>query len=362
MFLKNISLFNFKNYENTTFEFSREINCIIGDNGLGKTNLLDAIHYLSLGKSMINTQDTFNIRHDELAFAVKGIFQKNDRSYKVSCGFQKSSKKTLMVNGEVCGRLSSHVGQFPVVVVGPQDQDLVWGGSEFRRKLFDSMLSQVDNVYLESLIRYSHYLTQRNAYLKGLSEGKPWDELLMDHFNHELSAQGRVIFEKREKFLDSFNEIFRKYYKMFTRKDERVEIKYKSGLRDHDFMQKLKENIEKDRILQRTTFGVHRDDYSFVLDDFPLKKYASQGQQKSFTIAVKLAKFEFMMNQCGYAPLLLFDDLFDKLDENRTEALLDLISKSPFEQVMITEAKYDRLQALLEKMGIAANMLKVDEN
>jgi DNA replication and repair protein RecF len=359
MFLKSLNITNFKNHVELALDFSPNINCFAGNNGVGKTNLLDAIHYLSFCKSYVQSADMQNIRHGEDFFAVHGKFQKNEQTDDVSCIQKRGSRKIMRLNKKDYERFSEHIGLFPVVMISPYDSDLINDGSDVRRKFMDIVISQFDKFYLENLIAYNHALEQRNKFLKS----EQFDETLCDVFDEKLVQYGTKIFESRTNFINQFFPLFQHYFDILSNGAERVEIRYNSQLQDSSsFSEQLKNYRQKDRILQFTSVGIHKDDLVLLIDEFPVKKFGSQGQQKSFTLAMRLAQLEFTKQQNGYFPILLLDDIFDKLDNSRVLQLLELVGHNDFGQVFITDTNAHRLEQILIDQNITFKLFDITEN
>lgn len=360
MYLERLHITNFKNYTEANPVFSPKLNCFTGDNGTGKTNLLDAIHYLSYCKSYFNPIDTQNIRHGESFFSIHGHFLRNgDTPDKVSCIQKSGERKLFKLNDKAYDRLSDHIGAFPLVMISPYDRDLINEGSEIRRKLIDSVIAQFDKVYLDDLINYNKALQQRNSLLKQFFEKNFFDAGMLEIWDEQLSRLGLEIYQKRKAFIERFIPIFQKYFEFISEGKESVSIAYESHLHDADPAGLLKSSLEKDRILKYTTAGVHKDDLRFSIFDYPVKKFGSQGQQKSFVIAIKLAQFDYTREEKGYKPILLFDDVFDKLDDHRVQQLISLVSENSFGQVFITDTQRQRIEKIFEKVDIDHRIFKV---
>ena len=349
MYLQKISLVNFKNIESQTFSFEKKINCFVGNNGVGKTNVLDAIYYLSFAKSYFNPVAVQNIKHQQDFFVVEGEYLVNNRSEKIICSLKKGQKKVLKRNGKIYERFSDHIGQFPLVIISPADRDLIIEGSETRRKFIDGVISQQDKQYLKALISYNKVLGQRNALLKFFAANRTFDELNLSVYNEQLILYGTQIYEKRKEFLKEFVPIFNEKYQIISNDKEHVSLHYKSQLEDLSFEELLKRNLEKDKILQYTSVGVHKDDLSFEIATYPVKKFGSQGQQKSYLIALKLAQFEFIKRQSNITPILLLDDIFDKLDEHRVAQIIELVNKDEFGQIFITDTHFERTETVVKQ-------------
>jgi len=339
VYLESIFLLGFKNYEELSLSFSQELNYITGENGSGKTNLLDAIHYLSMGRSAFNPQDAQNIRHGEEQFFIQGSFKQETETIPVSCGFSKAKKKSITQYKKPVEKISEYIGKYPVVMVAPDDTELVKEASETRRKFFDTIISQFDSEYLQQLIVYNNYLKQRNSLLKTFSEKNTFDADLIEPFSLKIKSVGKYLYQKRLKYMEDFLPFFRKHYKDISGDKEEVNLKYKSDLSTPDFNAAFDASIKKDLILQRTSLGIHRDDYLFDIGGYPVKKIGSQGQTKSFIISLRLAHYEIIETKRNIKPILLLDDIFDKIDDARTDQLFKKIGKGDFGQIFITDAK-----------------------
>ena len=348
MFLKRISLLNYKNFSEIDFELDSKINCFVGKNGIGKTNILDAIYHLANGKSYFNPLALQNIKHGEDFFVVDGEFEKNGRTEQILCSLKKGQKKILKRNGKVYEKFSDHIGFIPLVIISPADSDLIIEGSETRRKFIDTVISQLDSSYLQQLIQYQKIISQRNALLKFFALNHVFENDTLSIYNEQLNTLGEFIFEKRKKFLIDFIPIFNNYHHEITNSAETVQLVYQSNLFENDTLTLLEENISKDRALHYTSVGVHKDDLSFEIDNYPIKKFGSQGQQKSFLIALKLAQFDFVKKQSGEKPILLFDDIFDKLDEFRVSKIIEMVNKEEFGQLFISDTHPERTENIVK--------------
>jgi len=346
MYLQKLSLINFKNYADEELGFCEKINCFTGNNGEGKTNLLDAIHYLSLCKSYFNPIDSQNILHDADFFVVQGSITKGDTQDVIYCAQKRNERKQFKLNKKEYNRFSDHIGLYPLVMISPADNSLIYDGSEERRKYIDSVISQFDKIYLDNLINYNKALLQRNTLLKHFAESRRFDKPSLEIWSQQLVTLGQKIFDKRTEFLDTFLPMFREYFAFISGGKEVVEIEYQSQLKDLSFADLLANSVERDRIVQYTTVGVHKDDMLFKMETYPLKRFGSQGQQKSFIIALKLAQFEYTKNIKGFKPILLFDDIFDKLDNTRVQQLMKLVSDNSFGQVFVTDAHPERVELI----------------
>lgn len=360
MYLKKLQLSNFKNCTSAELDFSDKINCFIGNNGAGKTNILDAIYYLSFCKSYFNSIDTQNIKHDEDFFAVHGeYFNQEKTNDRVSCVQKRAKKKSFKINKKEYDRFADHIGLIPLVMISPYDRDLINDGSELRRKYIDGVISQFDNIYLKKLIDYNKTLLQRNAQLKHFVERHYFDKDSLQIWNDKLAELGAIIFDKRKSFLQEFNPLFESFYKYLSADNEKVEIEYNSQLFDANLLDLLDENLEKDRMVKYTTNGIHKDDLIFNINGFPVKKFGSQGQQKSFVIAIKLAQFEFTRQKKGFKPILLFDDIFDKLDHDRVQQIIHLVNENNFGQIFITDTQRQRVENIFKQADIDHKIFSV---
>ncbi len=354
MFLKNIQLINFKNYTDSTYDFANGINCIVGLNGVGKTNLLDAIHYLSMCKSYFSSLDQLNIKHETVFFAIHGTFQSEDTEGvdKVSCIQQKEHKKIFKINQKEYARLSDHIGLFPSVMISPYDSDYINGGSDLRRKYFDSVISQYNKIYLDNLIQYNKVLMQRNFLLKHFAEKSYYDKDAIAIWTDKLIALGNDIYKVRKEFIRDFIPVFNTFFNKISAEEENVSILYESSLHENNFDALMRENEKNDIKAQYTLAGIHKDDYSFLMNTYQVKKFCSQGQQKTFLISLKLAHYEYLKNIKHTKPMLLLDDVFDKLDDTRVEKLTVMVAHKDFGQVFITHTQKYRMEELLQNVGI----------
>ncbi len=333
--------------------FSDKINCFVGNNGAGKTNLLDAIYYLSFTKSYFNSIDQQNIRHGEAFFAIHGTFQRNGSlPNQVSCIQKAGFKKQFRINQKDYERISEHIGLFPCVMVSPYDRDLINEGSDMRRKFIDAVISQFDKPYLDSLIRYNRLLEQRNGLLKQFAERRQTDMGLLLLIDEQMMVPATNISEKRRSFLEGFAPIFRHYFEFISGGTEDVSIEYESQLSSGSYMDVTGEAFTRDQALRYSSVGIHKDDFIFNLAGYPVKKFGSQGQQKSFAVALKLAQFDFTRDLTGFKPILLFDDIFDKLDPGRVQQIIQLVDNDSFGQVFITDTEPERIKSTFEKVAI----------
>lgn len=359
MVLHSLSLLNYKNFDSQDFAFDQKINCFVGANGIGKTNVLDAIYNLSFGKSYFNPIASQNIRHGEDFFVVEGIFEKEDRDEKIIVSLKKGQKKMIKRNGKAYEKFSDHIGFIPLVIISPADRDLIIEGSDTRRKFIDSVISQSDKNYLNKLISYNKILQQRNALLKYFALNNTFNAQTLEVYNEQLHAYGSEIFTIRKSFLETFIPIFKERYNAISNQQEPVDLSYKSDLFDDDLNSLLKSNVNKDKALQYTSVGVHKDDLNFEIDGFPIKKFGSQGQQKSFLIALKLAQFDFIKQKSGVSPILLLDDIFDKLDENRVSQIIELVDNENFGQLFISDTHADRTENIIKQVHQSYKIFKL---
>lgn len=349
MWLKRISIVNYKNLEQAELTFSRKMNCIIGKNGMGKTNLMDAVYYLSFCKSATNPIDSQNIRHEQDFFVLQGFYETDGGDpEEVYCGLKRRQKKQFKRNKKEYTRLSDHIGLIPLVMVSPADTLLIAGGSEERRRFMDVVISQFDREYLDALIRYNKALMQRNTLLK--AELEP-DEELMIVWEEMMASTGEIVFRKRRQFIEEFIPIFQSYYAYISQNREQVKLSYQSHAAEGDLLTLLRENRQRDRVMGYSLKGIHKDDLIMQLGEFPMKREGSQGQNKTYLIALKLAQFEFLKRTgSSTTPLILLDDIFDKLDALRVEQIVKLVAGDNFGQIFITDTNRDHLDRILKKI------------
>jgi DNA replication and repair protein RecF len=351
MHLEKLQLVHFKNYENRFFTFSPDLNCILGPNGSGKTNLLDAIYFLGYCKSALHSQDALSIQFKADYMQIEGLF-KTEETELIACQVQRIGKKTLSQNKVAYERFSDHIGKYPAVLILPDDTDLIRDGSETRRKLFDGILSVLSPAYLQDFMAYTKVLDQRNSLLKLFAERQSVDHDLINIYTEQLLAIGGRIHAERRVFIEKFIPIFLKHYAFLSDSVENVELSYISEWLEPDFKTIFRNTLSTDLAAQRTTKGIHKDDYQFSLNQQPLKKFGSQGQRKSFVMAVRMAQFEIITEVKGFKPILLLDDIFDKLDENRIRKLVEMIKDGVFSQIFLTDARPQRTRQLLEGLDV----------
>lgn len=334
----------------------------MGSNGIGKTNILDSIYYLAYGKSYFNPIASQNIQHGTEFFVIDGIFNKNQKEEHIVCSLKRGQKKILKRNAKLYERFSDHFGFIPLVIISPSDADLITEGSETRRKFIDSVISQLDASYLQQLIQYQKLVSQRNSLLKYFALNHTFDATTLAVYNEQLAALALPLFEKRKSFINDFLPVFNRYHQLITSEKDQIQIRYESQLYQGNLLQLFEENLNKDRALQYTSVGIHKDDLTFELDKHPIKKFGSQGQQKSLLIALKLAQFEFLKNQKGIAPILLFDDVFDKLDAERVRKIIELVQEDTFGQLFISDTHADRTEALLKSINQDYDIFKIESD
>jgi DNA replication and repair protein RecF len=361
MFLENLHLSQFKNYEEAFVEFSPQINCFFGKNGSGKTNILDAVHYLSLCKSYMNVLDRQNIRFGQPYFSILGHWSKNEQSVSIHCAVKQGAKKVFKRNKKEYEKLADHIGQFPVVMISPYDRDLISEGSELRRKWMDGIISQFDRAYLDDIQRYAKVLDQRNALLKNMFEHRLFDRESIEVWNEQLVDLGNRIHQKRTDFVAEFVPFFQERYATIAKQDDFIGLEYRSQLNEGNFSDLIQEAEKKDAFAQFTTVGIHKDDLLFTIQSHPVKKFGSQGQQKSVIIALRLAQYEWLKRYLSVDPVLLLDDIFDKLDNDRVQNLMALVSDHYFGQVIVTDTDERRLRAVFELIDVETRFFEVSD-
>jgi len=362
MYLKKLALTNFKNYELNELEFSPKINCFVGNNGVGKTNILDAIHYLSLTKSFFNSIDSISIKHGEDYFIIQGTFVRGDEEDQIYCAFQKQKQKLLKRNGKEYKKLSDHVGRYPVVMISPADSALITEGSEDRRKFMNKIISQYSAEYLDSVLKYSKALQQRNKFLKDINTSGNFDPDVLAIWDAQLIKYGSYVYSEREILINELIPVFQEYYSLISSGKESVKLKYRSHLSEGNFTETLQNSFNKDRYLEYTTIGIHKDDLLLEMNDFLVKSLGSQGQQKSYLVALKLAKFDYIKRKAGFSPILLLDDIFDKFDAERVEQIIRLVGNHRFGQIFITDTHQNRLKDILSSHKTDYKLFRIADN
>ncbi|MEZ4722506.1 MAG: DNA replication/repair protein RecF [Flavobacteriales bacterium] len=362
MHLKHLSILNFKNIEETNVDLAEKVNCFLGNNGAGKTTVLDAIYYLAFCKSFFNPIDSQNIRYDADFFMIDGQFMLKGEDERIYCGQKRGEKKKFKRNQKEYDRLADHIGTIPLVMIAPSDTDLIREGSEERRRFMDGIVSQYNRGYLDTLLQYNRLLTQRNAMLKHLwVEGRKFDDTVFEVFDEQLHALGSAIHAERQKFLKDYLPIFSNFYQLISAGAESVHIQYESHLNEKPLKDWLGECRRNDLRAQYTTKGIHKDDLLFTISGHPMKKFGSQGQQKSFVIALRLAQFDYLKELKQRKPILLLDDIFDKLDDNRVGALMRLVSEEHFGQIFITDANLHRVPDLFKDENVPLKKFLVEQ-
>lgn len=361
MVLNSLSLVYYKNFESAKFEFDDKINCIVGENGKGKTNILDSIYHLAYTKSYFNPITSQNITHGEDFFVVDGIFKRQNKQENIIVSAKRGQKKVVKRNAKVYDRLSDHVGFIPVVIISPTDRDLILEGSDVRRKFMDAVISQVDNIYLNKLIKYNAILSQRNALLKYFAANNSFDSSNLEVYNEQLEALGQYIYDKRCSFIETFKPILKQRYFEICQKEEPIQITYKSQLHKASFKTLFESKLQKDMALQYTSVGIHKDDLIFDIGEYPVKKFGSQGQQKSYLIALKFAQYDFLKGSQGLNPILLLDDIFDKLDENRVKHIVSMVTEQNLGQMFISDTHPERTEEVVKANATQYKIINLDE-
>ena len=359
MFLKELSLTNYKNFESLRFSFDTKIICFVGLNGVGKTNILDSIYHLSYTKSYLNPIPSQNIKHGETFFFISGKYMIHDKEENILVSLKKGDKKIIKRNNKLYKKFSDHIGKIPLVLISPDDRNLIIEGSETRRKFIDGIISQTDKEYLNNLIDYNKTLKQRNALLKMFYDNSENIRKTIDIYDRQLSSDAQKIYDKRREFLNEFIPIFKSRYKELSNDKENIEIKHSSDISPVQNLYKLlKNSLEKDLRFQYTTKGIHKDDLNLSLDNFPIKKYGSQGQQKTFLIAMKLAQFEYL-SKLDSKPILLLDDIFDKLDDTRVKQIINLVNQEKFNQIFISDTNKTRSENIIKNVNKSYKIFEI---
>ena len=359
MFLKELSLTNYKNFESLRFSFDTKIICFVGLNGVGKTNILDSIYHLSYTKSYLNPIPSQNIKHGETFFFISGKYMIHDKEENILVSLKKGDKKIIKRNNKLYKKFSDHIGKIPLVLISPDDRNLIIEGSETRRKFIDGIISQTDKEYLNNLIDYNKTLKQRNALLKMFYDNSENIRKTIDIYDRQLSSDAQKIYDKRREFLNEFIPIFKSRYKELSNDKENIEIKHSSDISPVQNLYKLlKNSLEKDLRFQYTTKGIHKDDLNLNLDNFPIKKYGSQGQQKTFLIAMKLAQFEYL-SKLDSKPILLLDDIFDKLDDTRVKQIINLVNQEKFNQIFISDTNKTRSENIIKNVNKSYKIFEI---
>ena len=360
MIIKSLDIVNYRNLRQANLKLSDGINCFIGSNGAGKTNLLDAIYYLSFCKSFLNSVDSLNITHGEDFFVIQGEYVIGESIEEIYCGFKVGQKKQFKRNKKDYPKLSDHIGLVPMVFISPADEQLIMDGGEVRRRFMDSVISQYHKPYLEKLIRYTRVVLQRNKLLKESHAKDESFHRLLDALDIQLSHLGEYIYNMRLSFVNEMLPIFIKHFIDIAGENESVTIKYQSGLEDANASERLKALRQKDMALGYTSFGVHRDDLELYLNGHLLRREGSQGQKKSFAVALKLAQYDFLSKHRGEKPILVLDDIFDKLDTARSKRLVELVGENYFNQIFISHTNSEQLISSLNTIGKSYLLFNVE--
>jgi len=359
MYLESLSVINYKNIRESNLAFSRKINCFLGDNGMGKTNFLDAIYYLSFCKSHSNSIDTQNILHSEEFFMLSGEYFRNDSPESVYCGLKRKQKKQFRRNKKEYERLSDHIGLLPLVMVSPDDATLIDGGSDERRKFIDGVIAQYNKTYLQYLLNYNNLLRQRNMLLKNHATT---DTTVFEILEEQMDMLGQYIYGERKRFIDEFIPVFQHFYTLISGDCESVTLSYTSQYSGQSSLaDKLKVTRERDRLIGFTTSGIHKDELEMVLSEHPIKRVGSQGQNKTFLVSLKFAQFEFLKKIHGFTPIVLLDDIFDKLDSKRVSNIVSLVASDMFGQIFITDTNREHLDRILSELNEEARIFKVTD-
>ena len=351
LYIEQLQLTNFKNYEQQVILCSPHVNCFVGLNGMGKTNLLDAVYYLCMTKSHTALNDGNIVRHGADFFRLEALFQKEGKRDKIVAKVIPRKKKVFERNEVPYPRLADHIGEYPVVIIAPNDTNIILEGSEVRRRFLDNTLSQLDPIYLRSLLAYNKILEQRNALLKQFAERRSFNKTLLEAYNVQLIEPAQLICDKRKTFIESFCAILQEIYQFISMQRETIDCQYESKLIESNFEQLLIQTTEKDRAMQRTTTGIHKDDLELKINGYPAKQFASQGQLKSLVLSLKLAQYEILRHEKKIQPLLLLDDIFDKLDKTRVSNLLKLLLEKSFGQIFITDTDEHRVTEIVQQLN-----------
>lgn len=356
MRLNSISILNYKNIAQADLDFPAKINCFVGNNGMGKTNLLDAIYYLSFCKSHSNSIDNQNIKHDADFLMIQGKYELRVNVEDIYCGIKRRQKKQFKRNKKEYSRLTDHIGLLPLVLISPNDDGLIADGSDERRKFVDGVISQYNNQYLNALMKYNHALKQRNALLK---DETMMDVTLFEIWEEQMVLHGNYIFRERKQFVERFIPMFQQIYSFISEDKEKVGLVYKSQLDEANLAEKLLKNRERDRIIGFSMNGIHKDELEMSLADHPMKRVGSQGQNKTYLISLKLAQFNFLKQTHGVNPILLLDDIFDKLDEKRVTKIVELVAGDEFGQIFISDTNSKHWEEILPKINQSSQIFQV---
>ena len=359
LFLKKISIINYKNILDKEYELDPKINCFVGDNGVGKTNILDAVYHLSMGKSYFNVKNDQLINRGKDYMLVDGVFELNNKNESIVFSLKIGEKKVLKRNGKPYKKFSNHIGLIPVVLISPYDNDLINEGSSERRKFIDSIISQNDKEYLINLIAYTRVIQNRNKLLKQYNRSVDFDLDTIKVYDDQIYKLSEPIFKARDKFIKEFTPLVLEKYKHISDDKEKISIEYKSDLINNHIENLIKDSFQKDVILQYTSVGLHKDDFVFNIDENRIKKFGSQGQQKSFLIALKLAQFDYLKNETGNSPILLMDDVFDKLDLMRVKRIVEIVNSTNFGQLFLSDTDKERIEKVLSSLNLSSKIFEV---
>ncbi len=359
VFLKKISIINYKNILDKEYELDPKINCFVGDNGVGKTNILDAVYHLSMGKSYFNVKNDQLINRGKDYMLVDGVFELNNKNESIVFSLKIGEKKVLKRNGKPYKKFSNHIGLIPVVLISPYDNDLINEGSSERRKFIDSIISQNDKEYLINLIAYTRVIQNRNKLLKQYNRSVDFDLDTIKVYDEQIYKLSEPIFKARDKFIKEFTPLVLEKYKHISDDKEKISIEYKSDLINNHVENLIKDSFQKDVILQYTSVGLHKDDFVFNIDENRIKRFGSQGQQKSFLIALKLAQFDYLKNETGNSPILLMDDIFDKLDLMRVKRIVEIVNSTNFGQLFLSDTDKERIEKVLSSLNLSSKIFEV---
>lgn len=359
VFLKKISIINYKNILDKEYELDPKINCFVGDNGVGKTNILDAVYHLSMGKSYFNVKNDQLINRGKDYMLVDGVFELNNKNESIVFSLKIGEKKVLKRNGKPYKKFSNHIGLIPVVLISPYDNDLINEGSSERRKFIDSIISQNDKEYLINLIAYTRVIQNRNKLLKQYNRSVDFDLDTIKVYDDQIYKLSEPIFKARDKFIKEFTPLVLEKYKHISDDKEKISIEYKSDLINSHIENLIKDSFQKDVILQYTSVGLHKDDFVFNIDENRIKRFGSQGQQKSFLIALKLAQFDYLKNETGNSPILLMDDIFDKLDLMRVKRIVEIVNSTNFGQLFLSDTDKERIEKVLSSLNLSSKIFEV---
>lgn len=359
LFLKKISIINYKNILDKEYKLDPKINCFVGDNGVGKTNILDAVYHLSMGKSYFNVKNDQLINRGKDYMLVDGVFELNNKNESIVFSLKIGEKKVLKRNGKPYKKFSNHIGLIPVVLISPYDNDLINEGSSERRKFIDSIISQNDKEYLINLIAYTRVIQNRNKLLKQYNRSVDFDLDTIKVYDDQIYKLSEPIFKARDKFIKEFTPLVLEKYKHISDDKEKISIEYKSDLINNHVENLIKDSFQKDVILQYTSVGLHKDDFVFNIDENRIKRFGSQGQQKSFLIALKLAQFDYLKNETGNSPILLMDDIFDKLDLMRVKRIVEIVNSTNFGQLFLSDTDKERIEKVLSSLNLSSKIFEV---